>query len=224
MKEVQNDPLNVSIQNETIEFSVQNVTSNIDAAQNETIVVVVEPEAINDSVQNDPLNDSTRNETIDVSVHNVTTNISTTQNEINVAVVQQEPINDSVENETLGDTALNETIDLPVQIVPFNIDTVENQAIEDSNGAECIEPLPMEQVFINEDGFIKEEIQSDIIPDDILNTLISENAVIYIDDDISMTVGFEGMPKPFIANKDEMIKREEDPISNTIPYNLTVTS
>lgn len=122
----------------------------------------------------------------------------------------------------MDDPALNETIDVSVQNVAINIDTTQSQSSADSIGAEWVEPLPMEVVFIDELALIKEEPQTDNIPDDILNNLISENATIDIDDDISMIVGFEGMPKPFAANKDEMIKREEDPFSGAIPYNLTV--
>lgn len=81
----------------------------------------------------------------------------------------------------------------------------------------------MEEVVINEFAAVKDDPGSDIIQDDVLNDLIAENATIQIDDDITMMIGFEGMPKPFTANSDEMIKRDEDPISHNMPYNLTVS-
>lgn len=121
-----------------------------------------------------------------------------------------EPSSNSVEN-----SEQNLTNDVSIDINTSNIQH-ELSAGEDSDG-----PLPIEAIFIDEFPLIKDD-PSEIIPDDILDNLISENATVVIDEDISMTIGFNGVPKPFAANSEEMIKREDDPISGNIPFNLTV--
>lgn len=138
-------------------------------------------------------------------------------NETDTLLVREElPFDDS--NESFADAAVVQ--DATTSCSPTISNIVENTqhelSSEESRGL-----LPMEAVFINGCPAVKEE-RDEIVPDDILNDLIGENATTVIDDDISITIGFEGIPKPFAANCDNMIKREEDPISNNIPYNLTV--
>lgn len=83
------------------------------------------------------------------------------------------------------------------------------------------------EVLIDINPVIKQEIDPlqdySVFPDDALAVLLAENETVEIDDDISMVIGFEGIPAPFVANVDNMIKREDDPISNNIPFNLTVS-
>lgn len=88
--------------------------------------------------------------------------------------------------------------------------------------------LPVEpEVLIDINPAIKQEIDPlqdySVFPDDALADLLAENEIVEIDGDISMVIGFEGIPAPFDANVDNMIKREDDIISNNIPFNLTVS-
>lgn len=70
---------------------------------------------------------------------------------------------------------------------------------------------------------MKHEPELEIIPDPVLHDLIAENEKVFIDDDISIMVGFEGIPQPFAATEsDGIIKREEDPVSNNIPFDHTI--
>lgn len=86
-----------------------------------------------------------------------------------------------------------------------------------------MEMLPAEQeCWIDINTVIKQEVDP-LQDDDALVDLLAENEIIHVADDVCMIVGFEGMPTPFVTNIDNMIKRENDPISNDIPFNHTVS-
>lgn len=244
----QNETLAVSAEFDEINDSA-GIDKLSDPNRDEAIDVPSRNEVINDSVEKDPLGGQDRGEAIEVSTKNGATDDSAQIDplcnfaQIVVTVIpsldgsvnelagniplgypaSNESFGMSAQNESINDSALKDS-DLTDTITSNGTvnDIVQNDTFDNSIGAECVEPLPMEEVIVAGIGFIKEETQPDVMPDEILHELISEEAVIHIDDEISMTIGFEGIPKPFFADSDEMIKREADPISNNIPYNLTV--
>lgn len=147
--------------------------------------------------------------------------------------VNEKEKNDT-ENEENENTSTNEEVTDENALVDSSaIDSVNNEEIVNSedelqnsneNGAtgSVMGMQPAEQEFwIDINPVIKQEVDP-LQDDDALSDLLAENEVIQVADDVCMIVGFEGMPTPFVTNIDNMIKRENDPISHDIPFNYTV--
>lgn len=138
-------------------------------------------------------------------------------------------------NEESENTSANEdTNDENAFVERSSSDSVNNEEngnldveLNNSNGniatGNAMEMLPEEPEFLIDIGpYIKQEVDP-LQDDDALVDLLAENEIIHVADDVCMIVGFEGMPTPFVTNVYDMIKRENDPISNDIPFNYTVS-
>lgn len=56
-----------------------------------------------------------------------------------------------------------------------------------------------------------------------MNELLDEPQTIYLsDDDGEMVVPETGLPKPFGTTKENIVKRENDPITGNVPFNVEV--
>lgn len=56
-----------------------------------------------------------------------------------------------------------------------------------------------------------------------IEELLDEAEEIYCNEDIIMTIGQGGVPKPFFATAEDIIKRENDKMSGNIPFNWSVS-
>lgn len=58
---------------------------------------------------------------------------------------------------------------------------------------------------------------------DEINQILDEAEEIVCDDDVIMSIGKDGIPKPWAATDDKIIKRQNDPMSGDIAFNVTVS-
>lgn len=158
--------------------------------------------SVNEEGRNDSVNEGGENSSVNEESENTSANEDA--NDENALV--ERSASDSVNNDENG-----------------NLDDELNHSNENIATGNAMEMLPDEHEFWIDIGpYMKQEVDP-MQDDDALVDLLAENEIIHVADDVCMIVGFEGMPTPFVTNVDDMIKRENDPISNDIPFNYTVS-
>lgn len=119
-----------------------------------------------------------------------------------------------------------------------DVGTSDQIVVEATNACDA-EPLVEQSTHENVvdssiDPLINVQVKAEKVPlyeihtrnNEEINELLDEPVEIYCDndDELTMIISKDGLPKPFAATEDDMIKRENDPISGNIAFNEEVNA